>query len=105
MTGNIITHRISKIVNLGDGYGFVTKGDSNNIEDETIVRYDQVIGKVIITMPKFGKLIKLLKNKIFFCSCVIILVTILIYDIRVKKRKIYRKIDREKYEKKSDFYF
>lgn len=56
-------------------------------------------------MPKFGKIVKLLKNKVFFCFCITILIVILIYDVRVKKRKIARKIDREKYEKKSDFYF
>lgn len=105
MTGNIITHRISRIVNLGDNYGFVTKGDSNNIEDENIVTYNQVIGKVILVMPKFGKIVSIIKNKIFFTFCIISLISILIYDIRVKERKISRKLVRERYEKKSDFYF
>ncbi len=105
MSGNIITHRISKIVNLGEQYGFITKGDSNDIEDEDIVTYNQVIGKVILVMPKFGQFVSILKNKVFFSFCIAILVFILIYDIRVKKRKISRKLVREKYEKKSDFYF
>lgn len=105
MTGNIITHRISRIVNLGEDYGFITKGDSNNIEDENIVTYDQVIGKVILVMPKFGKIVSILKNKAFFSFCIISLISILVYDIRVKERKISRKLVRERYEKKSDFYF
>lgn len=93
------------MVNLGDEYGFITKGDNNEIEDDNIIPYNQVIGKVILVMPKFGKIVTILKNKLFFSFCIIVLIAILFYDIRVKKRKISRKIDREKYEKKSDFYF
>lgn len=90
---------------MGDQYGFITKGDSNDIEDGNIVTSNQVIGKVILVMPKFGKFVTILKNKIFFSFCIISLIAILMYDIRVKKRKISRKVIREKYEKKSDFYF
>ena len=64
-----------------------------------------IIGKVIYTMPKFGDLMKLLKNKVFFASCIILLILIIIYDKKQKQKKIERKITREKYEKKSDFYF
>lgn len=105
VVGSIITHRISRIVNLGEQYGFITKGDSNDIEDENIVTENRVIGKVILVMPKFGKFVSILKNKLFFCTLIIALIATLLYDIRVKKRKISRKLIREKYEKKSDFYF
>ena len=36
---------------------------------------------------------------------VIILILVTLYDLRVKKRKLERKKIREKYEKKSNFYF
>lgn len=103
--GEIVTHRISKRANLGDKYSFVTKGDNNEIEDEESVTSDRVIGKVICTMPRLGKLVSILKNKVFFSFCIICLIAILLYDIRVKNRKISRKIIREKHEKKTDFYF
>ena len=45
-------------------------------------------------MPKFGKIVSILKNKIFFSFCIITLISILIYDIRVKERKISRKLAR-----------
>ena len=103
--GEIITHRIEKVImdNLKNAY--ITKGDNNDLEDEETVQYDMIIGKVVYTAPKLGKLIKLLKNKIFFAFSILILIIVLIYDRRLIKRNQERKEIREKYEKKSDFYF
>ena len=103
--GETITHRINKIILAEGEKAYITKGDNNDTPDEDIVRYDMIIGKVIYTMPKFGDLMKLLKNKVFFASCIILLILIIIYDKKQKQKKIERKITREKYEKKSDFYF
>lgn len=103
--GKIITHRIEKTVNINGEIAYITKGDNNDVEDEEIVKYSNIIGKVIYVMPKFGKFIEILKNKIFFTFCIILLIAISYYDIRVKKRKISRKEIREKHEKKANFYF
>lgn len=103
--GEIITHRIERIIKNGVNNSYVTKGDNNEQEDDEIVKYDMIIGRVVSTMPKFGLLISILKNKIFFSICIITLISIILYDIRIRKRREERKIIREKYEKKSDFYF
>ena len=103
--GEIITHRIAEIINTDFQKAFVTKGDNNQVSDEEIVKYDNIIGKVIYTMPKFGLVMKLLKNKLFFGFCILILCGIIYYDNKLKKRMLDRKLVREKYEKKSDFYF
>lgn len=103
--GEIVTHRIDDITTVDLQRAFVTKGDNNTVKDEEIVKYKYIIGKVIYTMPKFGIVMKLLKNKIFFAFCILILIVIIYYDNRLKKRKLDRKLVREKYEKKSDFYF
>lgn len=103
--GELITHRISKISTVSGNNTYITKGDNNEVEDDEIVEYKDIIGKVIYVMPKFGTFVAILKNKFFFISCIILLIVITIYDIRVKKRKIDRKKIREKYEKKSNFYF
>ena len=103
--GEIITHRIERIIKSDLGNSYVTKGDNNEQEDDEIVTYDMIIGKVVYTMPKFGTLVALLKNKLFFSTCIVVLILIILYDIRIRKRKEERKIIREKYEKKSDFYF
>ncbi len=103
--GKLITHRIIQIANDDGEYSFITKGDNNEVQDDEIVKYNSVVGKVIYTMPKFGSVVKILKNNFFFCFCIVLLIAILLYDIRIKNRKISRKLTREKYEKKSEFYF
>lgn len=103
--GEIITHRIDSVILSDLQNAYITKGDNNDTVDEEIVKYDMIIGKVVCTMPKFGTIIKLLKNKVFFSACILVLILIIIYDKKQKQKKIERKITREKYEKKSDFYF
>ena len=70
-----------------------------------IVKYENIIGKVVLTMPKIGALVNLLKNKLFFVSILCLLFGIMYFDNKSKKRRQERKLVREKYEKKSDFYF
>lgn len=103
--GEIITHRIESVTKSGLQRAYITKGDNNEEADETIVKYDQIIGKVIYVMPRFGAFVKLLKNKIFFIVCIIVLILIIIYDRYNRNKIAQRKKVREKYEKKSDFYF
>lgn len=103
--GEIITHRIKKDI-FNDGQrAYITQGDNNDTEDKDIVKYEMIIGKVIYTMPRFGNLMKILKNKMFFSICIVSLIVIILFDRKQKQKKIERKITREKYEKKSDFYF
>jgi len=103
--GEIITHRISKITKSNLQNAYITKGDANSTEDSELITYDKIIGKVIYTMPRFGILMKLLKNKVFFTTCMGVLILIIVYDNKLKKKKQERKLVREKHEKKSDFYF
>ena len=102
---SIITHRISKVILSDMQKSYITKGDNNLAEDDEIVKYDDIIGKVIYVMPYLGSLIKILKNKYFFIGCITILILVMFNDIRVKRRKLERKKIREKYEKKSKFFF
>ena len=103
--GEVITHRIHRIINGDTGLIFVTKGDNNQIEDEERVEYKDIIGKVILIMPNLGAFIAILKNKFFFTLILLALGGIIYYDYRLKQRKKERKLTRERYEKKSDFYF
>lgn len=103
--GEIVTHRIEKIVLSDLQNSYITKGDNNETVDEEVVRYEDIIGKVIYVMPNLGNMFSILKNKYFFCGCLLLLIIITWYDFKVKKRKLERKKIREKYEKKSSFYF
>lgn len=103
--GEYITHRIDKIVSADLQRAYITKGDNNNTVDMDIVKYNDIIGKVVYTMPRFGVIMKLLKNQGFFSLCIFILILVVIYDNNMRKKQKERKLAREKYEKKSDFYF
>ena len=101
----VITHRIDRVISADMRPAFITKGDNNKVEDEDLVKYEDIIGKVVLTMPKIGALVNLLKNKFFFVSILCLLFGIMYFDNKSKKRRQERKLVREKYEKKSDFYF
>lgn len=101
----VITHRIERVISADMRPAFITKGDNNKVEDEDLVKYEDIIGKVVLTMPKVGALVNLLKNKLFFVSILGLLFGIMYFDNKSKKRRQERKLVREKYEKKSDFYF
>lgn len=103
--GELITHRIDSITKVGLLRAYITKGDNNEEVDEFPVTYDQIIGRVVLVMPKLGAVVGLLKNKIFFAICIMFLVLIVIYDRYNRNKILQRKKTREKYNKKSDFYF
>lgn len=54
----LITHRV-----VGQTkQGFVTKGDNNNVEDEEIVKPDDVVGTHAFTIPKAGYVSKFVSS-------------------------------------------
>ena len=64
-SGITVTHRIVGIKQTESGdYAYRTKGDYNNVEDQTLVSYDNVIGKVILRIPYIGYLQRLLTTQI-----------------------------------------
>ncbi len=103
--GELITHRIESVTKVGLLRAYITKGDNNEEIDEFPVTYDQIVGRVVLVMPKLGAVVGLLKNKIFFAMCILFLVLIVIYDRYNRNKILQRKKTREKYNKKSDFYF
>lgn len=57
----MITHRIVNIPEEDEQY-FLTKGDANHSNDEDKISPGQVIGKVIITIPRLGYLMSFVKT-------------------------------------------
>ena len=47
-----ITHRIVQITEEG----YITKGDANNTEDETVVKQEQIQGKIIFHSKLLGRI-------------------------------------------------
>lgn len=79
---NVITHRIKEIskddeLNLT---AYVTKGDANEDTDTRAVIKDNVIGKVIFTIPYIGYPVQLAKTQLGFIFLIVIPATIIIYS-------------------------
>jgi signal peptidase len=49
-----ITHRVIDIYTSGGTLRFITKGDANNAADPDPVSQDQIVGKVVLTIPQLG---------------------------------------------------
>lgn len=79
-----ITHRIiEKYYDSSiNGNYFKTKGDNNNVADAALVPYNNILGKVILKVPKLGYLQDLLASKGALLIIVIIpCLAIFSYDI------------------------
>lgn len=53
----IVTHRITDIVQEEGELPITTKGDANRSEDADRIGEDQIIGKVVLVIPKLGFLV------------------------------------------------
>lgn len=92
--GISITHRIQDKYydeSLGT-YTYRTKGDNNNVADSSLVPNANVLGKVILKIPKLGYLQDLLSSKGGLIFVVLIpALVILSYDIMKIMKKVGQK--------------
>lgn len=86
-----ITHRIT---NVFDGK-YETKGDNNNTKDQELVNYENVEGKYIAKIPKFGNLVIMFKNKLGLILAIITIALIYIHELKIKIKKQIRKEKRK----------
>ena len=100
-TGEIITHRV--LAEKDDE--LYTKGDANTGED-TPIKKDSVIGKVVKIFPKFGIWVKVLSDTKVIGS---IIITILLFGIAIssknedehKEKKSFSRFMRNRREKRN----
>jgi len=67
-----VTHRVIDIITENGIIQFQTKGDANYGEDEGLVSSSNVIGKVVLTVPKIGYFPQYVKTPIGFLIIIII---------------------------------
>ena len=92
--GISITHRIiDKYYDESLGtYSYRTIGDNNNVADSSLVPNDNILGKVILKIPKLGYLQDLLASKVGLIFVVLIpCLVILSYDIMKVLKKMGQK--------------
>lgn len=80
--GITITHRVEEVYNVNDSYSYKTKGDNNNAPDNEITSGDNVLGKVVVKVPKVGYIQQFLVSKTGWIVAVVLpCLGIVIYDI------------------------
>ena len=97
--GFVNTHRIVEIIDENGNTEYRTKGDNNKRNDRNLVAYSKVEGKYIFKIKGLGNFVELLKDKLTLICLLIILIFILMYQIKLNKRKLARKEKRYKYNK------
>ncbi|MBR1852285.1 MAG: signal peptidase I [Lachnospiraceae bacterium] len=78
LMGEVNTHRIVGIEEVGGRYVFTTKGDANNVEDRYVTYGEDVIGKVIFSSYRLGQTVRLISNPIIFVPLIIIPLVIML---------------------------
>ncbi len=109
----VTTHRIIDIVieDTGESY-FITKGDSNNTQDQSLVSLDSVEGVYVMRIPGFGSIMDTLAKPttIIIILLLITMIFIIGFVISTKKQRIleheefleYKKMHEELTNKKKE---
>ena len=104
----VITHRISKIEKKEGTSYYTTKGDNNNVEDKDKIKYSEIEGKSVMTIPKIGKFIGVMENQIIIL--VLILVVLILLFMKIKRdekkdnRREKKKIESGKNDEFDEYY-
>ena len=75
---------------------YKTKSNNNYFIDKEKITSNQVIGKVINNIPVLGILLKILQSRITTIFIIILLIIKIIYNKKMKKRKIKKIINETK---------
>ena len=96
--GILITHRVVDIQNKNGKKVFVTKGDNNETVDRSTIEFGQILGKVIMRVPKVGYIKYFLVSSYGWLIAIVVPSLVIIgYDIF----KLVRNIENSHKEKKN----
>jgi len=88
-----ITHRIVDIKVIEGDYYYITKGDANDDNDPKDVPKEDVIGKVLFSLPYAGYVVQEARKPFGFAILIIIPGVIIVYD---ESKKIWKEIKKTK---------
>lgn len=83
----VITHRVIDIENIDGKTFYTTKGDNNRYPDKNKITYEQIEGKYVFKINKFGYFLNILKNRYLLSILFVILVLCLVHIVMIKRRK------------------
>ena len=85
-TDRVVTHRIIE-VEKGKENKYSTKGDANRSGDEDLITDQQIIGKVVLVIPKLGYFVAFSKSRRGLIFLLVIPAVVLILDELIKIKK------------------
>lgn len=90
---SIVTHRIVEVQQKDGKSLYKTKGDANNVEDERIVPYEDVVAKYVVSIPYMGLIVSQIKGPIGIGLIWLIFMYIIIKEVleEVKSKKQQKK--------------
>ena len=102
--GGTITHRVISIVKDENGeYSYQTKGDYNLIEDDSLVPFNKIVGKVALRIPQLGRVQFFLASSMGWLTIIMAIALLIIFN---SFRKLYKlKQEQKGYVKKEPKYF
>lgn len=71
-SGTVVTHRVIDVIRREDGHYFRTKGDANENPDPVLVPADDIVGRVVLTIPEVGHLLLFAQTKTGLVTLVIL---------------------------------
>lgn len=88
----IVTHRIVDITTTGQKSIISTKGDANRSLDSDTISSDQIMGKVVLTLPKLGYLVNFTRQPLGLLIFIVFPASVIIIEeitqvLRSKKTK------------------
>ena len=99
----VTTHRIVNIKNENGKLCFETKGDANNIKDESIVCEDSVEGKYYSKISKVGNLIIFIQEPLGFTIMMMAIFIVCIFIYFISSKKIDKDLEMTEEERKAHF--
>ena len=76
------THRIDEIQDQGGVRSYVTKGDNNAIADVHMISDGDIVGKYVVKLPYFGKVVQFLSGSTGFLLVIVLpLLVFFIYQV------------------------
>ena len=90
-----VTHRVVEAKEEGGSVSYVTKGDANNAADARVVPRQDVVGKVVLTVPYVGYAVAAAQTPYGFIGLLVIPALVIIYseavsiwrEIRIVRKK------------------
>lgn len=86
----LVTHRIVSMENTSRGNEFVTKGDANEEADGETILANDIIGKVVFSIPLIGYIVSFAQTQAGFILLVIIPAVAIVYSelINIKNQAV-----------------